>query len=301
MPTPSRGIAKKMKRLYFPLRNSDFLYRRILNYSGNRKLQELVPVGNISGIQRNILTDLDRDGIASIPVTELLPKLDFEVLKKWIIDNETNLVQREKKKFLFSYYGTENPEKPLDLQNPIIAVLLNRSILEIVSLYLNYVPQLYEVYIEKTMPIGEAAPTYSQNWHRDPEEKRTLKVFLYLNNVEKDSGPFIYVKRSHPTGGHMYGKLFPQELPWGSYPTETDVLSRTDESSHYVGTAGAGTLIFCDTAGIHRGGLATKKPRVMATAFFPSKRYTEKRLFKSPTKYERDIFHLDSLLWEVVK
>ena len=229
-----------------------------------------------------------------------MPDLDFGALTNWIKDNEINLIQRAKKKFLFSYYGTESAAKPIDMRNPIISALLDRKILEVVSSYLNYVPQLYEIYIEKTVPIGTAEPTYSQNWHRDPEEKRTLKVFLYLNDVDTDSGPFIYVKRSHPTGGHTYGRLFPQELPWGSYPDETDVLSRTDESSRYIAKASAGTLIFCDTAGLHRGGLATRNPRIMATAFFPSIHYTEKRLFKPIGEQERNALELDQLVWEVL-
>jgi hypothetical protein len=35
-------------------------------------------------------------------------------------------------------------------------------------------------------------------------------------------------------------------------------------------TGPAGTLLFCNTAGFHRGGFSTTKPRVLATATYSS-------------------------------
>ena len=35
-------------------------------------------------------------------------------------------------------------------------------------------------------------------------------------------------------------------------------------------TASRGTLIFCNTSGFHRGGFATERPRVLATATYLS-------------------------------
>jgi hypothetical protein len=174
---------------------------------------------------------------------------------------------------LLSKHTDTNPEK----------------ILQIVISYLGYIPELYEIYIEKTVPVGDASPEYSQNWHRDPEEKKTLKVFLYLSDVNSDCGPFTYILRSQPTGKSKLSKLYPQKLPHGSYPDAEDVKNSVGDNSYLVATGEIGTLIFCDTAGLHRGGHATKHHRIMSTAHFPSKRYSLKPLFNSNSLRDADL------------
>ena len=53
-------------------------------------------------------------------------------------------------------------------------------------------------------------------------------------------------------------------------------------------TAPAGTLVLCNTSGFHRGGFATAKPRVLATATYCSpaslKSLTE-RNYRLPASY----------------
>ncbi len=44
-------------------------------------------------------------------------------------------------------------------------------------------------------------------------------------------------------------------------------------------TGSKGSVIFCDTSGLHRGGFAKSQQRVMATGFFPSKKYSESSRF----------------------
>ena len=161
---------------------------------------------------------------------------------------------------------------------------------------------MYEIYIEKTLPVGDASPEYSQNWHRDPEEKKTLKIFLYLNDVNVDCGPFTYILRSQPTAKSRLSKLFPQKLPHGSYPDADSIKDAVEDNSYFVATAEKATLIFCDTAGLHRGGHATKHHRIMSTAFFPSKRYSEQPLFNLGSLRDSDLakYNLNSLALKVL-
>ena len=65
------------------------------------------------------------------------------------------------------------------------------------------------------MPEGSEAVS-SQRWHRDPEDRKLCKVFIYLNDVDENAGHFTYVKGSHYLG--KWGKLFPQKPPKGFYP-----------------------------------------------------------------------------------
>jgi len=286
MPTPSSGFNKVIKRFYYGLRNSNFFYQNMINRSEVSLYKKLSNDVNLNQLQLKIITELRSDGIAKTSFDELFPNLDFDSYLLWIQENEVNLINKKKKKFLYSYYGTEDGDKPINLQNPFVQLYLSESLLEIVSAYLGYIPQLFEVYVEKTVPVGDNEPQFSQNWHRDPEEKRTIKVFMYLNDVDENCGPFTYIMKSQPTSGSPYSKLFKQELPWGSYPSEAQVNSKTDPKQRFVATGKKGTIIFCDTAGLHRGGYARDGIRIMSTGFFPSFHYTESRLFKSPSSQE---------------
>jgi hypothetical protein len=108
-------------------------------------------------------------------------------------------------------------------------------------------------------------PIASQNWHRDGEDRQVLKIFIYLNDVDEETGPFMYVKES--IKGLKYGKLFPQRPPEGSYPNESvDKAVSPEDIKLCLGKAG--TVIFCDTTGLHRGGYAFSKERTMFTASY---------------------------------
>jgi len=270
-------IIEKIRAPYYLIRNNSYIYLNFVNRKYRVTTSDLMQTDTV---QDKIIYDLNLNGIATASFGELFPKGEFSKLFDWVQKNEVNLKQKSKKKYLYSYYGTEDENKPIDLDNPFVQFYLSEKLLQIVVSYLGYIPQLYEIYIEKTLPVGDASPTYSQNWHRDPEEKKTLKIFLYLNDVNIESGPFTYILRSQPTGKSKLAKLFPQKLPHGSYPESDSIKKLVNDDSYYVATAEKATLIFCDTAGIHKGGHAIKYDRVMSTAFFPSKKYSMKPLFK---------------------
>jgi hypothetical protein len=273
MATSSSKYKEIVKRMYYSVRNSRVVYLNIVN------LQQKKALGTfdfkISDTQKKVLNDLNLNGVSVINFSDLLDESLLNNMSEWIVNNEKNLTTKHKKKFLLSYFGTENKELLLDVTNPFVRFYLSSEILEITSLYLGYIPQLFEVYVEKTIPVGLENPTYSQNWHRDPEEKRTLKVFVYLSDVTDDAGPFTYVMGSAPTGMGKYKKLFPQKLPHGSYPSEMDVSSKIGLDDLLTATGIKGSIIFCDTSGLHRGGYAKSQHRIMATGFYPSKHYSE--------------------------
>jgi len=108
----------------------------------------------------------------------------------------------------------------------------------------------------------------SQRWHRDPEEPRLCKMFVYLNAVDESAGPFIYLPRT--TRGREWGHVLPQKLPGGSYPDEKAVSELLKKVEARVMSGPPGTVMFCDTTGLHRGGYATRKERIMFTAFYTS-------------------------------
>ena len=108
----------------------------------------------------------------------------------------------------------------------------------------------------------------SQRWHRDYNDKHLLKVFLYLVDVDESMGPFQYVAGSQPGG--PYADAWAWQPLGQNYPTEEELEARVPATAVQTFTGPAGTLVFCNTAGFHRGGFSTTNPRVLATATYSS-------------------------------
>jgi hypothetical protein len=157
----------------------------------------------------------------------------------------------------------------LGLDDPWFRAVGSRRLLDLANAYLEMWSKLEYVDVWYSVPQPASAERVSsQRWHRDYNDKHLLKVFLYLVDVDEEMGPFQYVAGSQPGGPHADA--------WGwkplgqNYPTEEELEARVPPSAVQTFTGSAGTLVFCNTAGFHRGGFSTSKPRVLATATYSS-------------------------------
>jgi ectoine hydroxylase-related dioxygenase (phytanoyl-CoA dioxygenase family) len=140
-------------------------------------------------------------------------------------------------------------------------------LLDVANAYLGMWSKLEYVDVWYTPPATAEERRSSQRWHRDFNDRHLLKAFVYLVDVDEQTGPFEYVPRSAP-GGEL-DQLWPWRPLGENYPPEDEFASRIDGRS-VTFTAPKGTIIFCNTAGFHRGGFATGKPRVLATLTWDS-------------------------------
>jgi hypothetical protein len=156
----------------------------------------------------------------------------------------------------------------LDFTNPFLQIALNKHVLNVAHAYMNMWTKLkyYDLALTHVVPEHSDAQ-YSQRWHRDPEEKRMFKLFIYLTDVDEGCGPFTYVPGS-VWGMKPYGHLFPQKPPAGSYIDSATFDKEVPKGAQRIMTGKAGTIILCDTSGLHCGGYATKGERLMFTAFY---------------------------------
>jgi hypothetical protein len=113
-----------------------------------------------------------------------------------------------------------------------------------------------------TPPAGADERRSSQRWHRDFNDRHLLKAFLYLVDVDEETGPFEYVPRSAP-GGEL-DRLWPWRPLGENYPPDGEFAERVNGRA-VTFTAPKATVILCNTSGFHRGGFATAKARVLAT------------------------------------
>lgn len=256
------------------VRNSWPVWYGILNRPARNNFAANPP--SLGAIQERIVRDMRENGIAFITLDELFP--GEGLLAKLVADMQARDYGDDKsrrKKFLKPFWDEQGT---FDLSNPFFELSLRKEVLDIVNSYDNMWRRLNSMTLFETIPVGDAAPVQSQQWHRDPQEKRQVKTFIYLNDVDAETGPFTYVKRSQ-YGSPVYGNLFKQYLPLGSYPPTAEIEKAVAPADIISATGKAGTMIFCDTAGLHRGGYAKSKSRFMFTGFYPSAKWTEPRQY----------------------
>jgi hypothetical protein len=137
---------------------------------------------------------------------------------------------------------------------PSIVALINApEVLSLAGAYLGCCPTLSSVGLRWSFP-STARASDVQRLHRDPDDWRFVKLFVYLTDVDENSGPHIYVPGSHRAG--------------------TELRARSHDLAKVEKTYGAGitvtgprgTAFMADTAGIHMGKPPSDRPRLMLIA-----------------------------------
>ena len=252
-----------------------WLRRRIHSYWARARSSADRPVLNET--QERVLSDLTRCGIAQVHFDELgidrgLWQALLNQTQGWLESEkvrervrqyvEGNHREAKWKEYIVMMTAVEGGSFPIDCS--LLQLGLHPLILDLVNSYLGLMARLFHIDIWKTIPLPHQGPLIgSQRWHRDPEDLKLVKVFLYLNDIGADSGPLHYLK--HSRRGERYGHLWPQRLPYGSVAPPAEVERQAPRSDWAVCTAPAGTFIFADTTGLHMGGRASLHERVFAT------------------------------------
>jgi hypothetical protein len=236
----------------------------------------------LDDVQTRVLDSLEREGYAVLPFAELFPddalraaveeELDGfagrteEALEREAAgDADPALRRREGKEFVVRLwsYDVELTDEPW------LRASLSHRLLDVANAYLRMWSKLEYVDAWYSVPEpADAERRASQRWHRDYNDRRLLKAFLYVVDVDEGTGPFEYVPGS--TGGGPYSGEWPWEPLGTNYPPHDELVARVPESAIRTFTAPRGTLILCDTSGFHRGGFATERPRVLATVTYSS-------------------------------
>jgi hypothetical protein len=273
------NLKNEALRPYYSIRTAYPVWHGLLNRDAVARFAANPPVLNT--VQQRISADLRAHGIAHATLEELVPENPnlLTHLQDRVRTLRTQAVQNRKKNYLLNLFETI-PE--LDPADPFFQFMLSTNVVDSVNAYLSMWSKFYSTVlnIAKPIPPGETA-RQSQRWHRDPEDRRMCKVFLYLSDVDETSGPFMYVPGSQDGG--PYRSIFPQRPPHGFYPPEGAVEARIPQDDIMTCTGSAGSIIFADTSGLHKGGYATEKERIMLTAGFLTSASSRGVFFRHPT------------------
>lgn len=166
------------------------------------------------------------------------------------------------------------------LRAPHLVDFLNSpAIVDFIEAALGCVPTLYSVNawwsLPATVPVGHGM----QIFHRDNDDWRFFTLFLYLTDVDDDSGPHQIVAGSHTLAGTQ--KLLDEATGTAAFEARQSFVQDTyfdktfsafveRQLGHRIVNVGgpAGTAFLANTLAIHRGLMPTKKPRLVVWARF---------------------------------
>jgi|SRR5688572_9767728 len=234
-----------------------------------------------SPVQEQVINDLRTKGISVIHFEDLFPTQEISHLQALTQMYLQKSPIREIIKAMEAGvdYAKANPLAPsgksylvpllgqtpvFDVNDSFMQLCLSPELLRIASGYLQMFPRLLHIALWCNMPM--AGPDIrSQRWHRDPEDRRMVKVFMYLEDVAEHNGPFCYIPETQT--GSRFGKVYRQGIDRYNYPPD-GAIDGILPVQPQICTGRAGTIVFCDTSGFHKGGHVTSGRRLLFLASY---------------------------------
>jgi hypothetical protein len=170
---------------------------------------------------------------------------------------------------------------------------LEQRLLNIVENYI-CLPVAYQgVYFRRD--IANQLEAGSRLWHIDQEDRKILKIIIYLNDVSEDYGPFQYIPKS------LTSKIS-DSLKYTSGYIQDKIMQGVISSEVYKSCTGiAGTVIIAETSNIfHRGKPPINSDRFAIFFDYTSRRYKQ-TLYGTSTLGYKDLLLLSKNLSETQK
>lgn len=209
----------------------------------------------LAGIDARIVEALNRDGIfvtslAALGLTahEILIEQGMHLADRYAAEARMRAARGEPFLYIPPDWLAEHPE--------FFVWGVQDRLLDIAEAYIGLPPAYDGVCINYTVADGREVAT--RKWHRDWEDRRMLKVAVYLHGVDAGGGPFQMIKRHDSAQSDALGYRY-------DLASDADLADRLGHDYHQdiVSCEGeGGTVIFTDTARFfHRGKPATARDR----------------------------------------
>ncbi len=245
-------IAGNFSRLYFVEKKLlQPRYQKAL-----REYQSKLPV--LDPLDAKIVNALERTGIyvtslesLGIPHTPEFLEAASHILLT--LKETSNLPVNQNK------YQIEAPSDKLMEHLELYHWGLNDRLLKIVERYLG-LPVAYDG-LTFILSVADGREIGQRAWHKDREDRRMIKVCVYLNDVDEEGGPFECLK---PEINSLLCNSVPEKDRYKSVFTEevNALLNAGVADGVQTCTGPKGTVIFVDTArNYHRGKPPTKSNR----------------------------------------
>ncbi len=199
---------------------------------------ELVETLNTEGV---VITSLEALSIPSTPQM-------FEAAKN-LMPKIPTITSGDKNDYVVHATSQQMMESP-----EIFLWGLEQRLLNIVENYLGLPVAYHGTYFRRD--IANNVEKKSRLWHMDSEDRKLLKIIVYLNDINEDNGPFQYIPQS----------LTPEvtrALRYKHGYIKDKTMGRVISPSNYRSCTGlAGTVVFAGTASVfHRGKIPVASDR----------------------------------------
>jgi hypothetical protein len=203
-----------------------------------------------------VVKGLEKRGLA-----QLEPLASTEMVEKmfgYFIDKL--VVAPDGRRMALCDLPADTPSASYDLETIIgcpglIELVNSPAVLKIASAYLRCRPTLSSLGVRWSLPTTGKSALY-QSFHRDIDDWRFLKLFIYLTDVTDATGPHGYVQTSHRSTFGFRERRY--EI--------AEVGAKFGLDNLRTITGPAGTTFMADTLGIHRGGVPTEGARLILQA-----------------------------------
>lgn len=135
----------------------------------------------------------------------------------------------------------------------LLAIANHPEVLAVVERTLGAKPTIGALRLWWSTPSASGEPEHAELFHRDVDDLAFLKLFVFLTDVDADSGPHIYAAGSHRQDVLTRIARYSDEEVAGAVGA--------DRIRHFTGPAG--TSFIENTYGLHRGLPPTKRPRLV--------------------------------------
>src|SRR5262245_165817 len=266
--------------MYHLCSKSDFTWRYVANlgpcFRYHRMRKSLPP------LQQLLVADLQRNGIASSSVEQRLGKTSlFQELESAVRTCEVALADEinqarfdagkpdQVKGYCFHLLGRS---QVWDLNSIFLRFGVQPAILDIANAYFGMLTRLLYYNAWHNVPM-QAEARESQLWHRDPEDRYILKLFVYLTDVDQESGPLSYAPGTHASGAvkiHPESRLVKEGSTYVGRSDDVQMSAVIAREKWITALGPKGTIVFVDTRGYHKGGLVRAHDRIVYTCMFNS-------------------------------
>lgn len=198
-------------------------------------------------VDQGVLRELERDALGRVERAERVRAVQKETHKSfWVRLLDDSMV-----------------DGALDCDNVFVRFALQPRVVAVLSNRLGELPRLTDVLLTYSTPSDEAL-SYSQLWHRDYDDVRTVKVFAYLTDVKDvEDGPFTYMPGPHSDriGFTLHSHL-----------ADADFFTRAPRDGVTQVRAPRLSVFACETSRCYHMGsrVAAGRSRLMYTATFIS-------------------------------
>lgn len=255
--TPGRGFAPGRALLYYA--------QRLVTLPGPRRLvANLVaacvnllaggePGGGVDSYGGRVLGELKRDGVALL--APLASKAAIGRMATYFMQQP--VIGPDGRAVSLRDLPDDAAAAPYALETVVrcpglMALVNSPAVMEIASAYIGCKPTISSLGVRWSFPTVKDRARFHA-FHRDVDDWRFLKLFIYLTDVDAESGPHCYVRGSHRSAFGLLGRDY----------RAADLKARFGAESMRLVTGPRGTTFLADTLGVHCGEAPRSRARLL--------------------------------------